>query len=182
MSPSPPRLAPHGLQSTSIWKDKDREPHAGAFLEFESLRCEIKEEVIVKPAAEVAFSLLKATDVVVGYLASSARVESTPTGYTLTVTTVDGGSSGITCSPSMLEAARVDLERVTPRGDPDAELGPTRITITSCMANPVGTSQLTAEALTDRRKEYGFDTDKCEVPFQDFDVVPLYIRQTWWRE
>jgi hypothetical protein len=43
-------------------KNKDREPHAGAFLEFESLRCEIKEEVIVKLAAEVAFSLLKATD------------------------------------------------------------------------------------------------------------------------
>ena len=60
-------------------------------------------------------------------------------------------------------------------GGPDAEPGPTRITITSCMANLVGTSQPTAEALTGLRKEYGFDTDKCKVSSQDFDVVPLYL-------
>ena len=112
-------------------ENKDREPHAGAFLEFESLRCEIKEEVIVKLAAEIAFSLLKAKDVVVMYLANSARVEFTPTHgteCTLTVTTADGESSEITCSPSMLGAARVDLERLTPRSNPDMEPGPTRIT------------------------------------------------------
>ena len=129
-------------------------------------------EVIVKLAAEVAFSLLKATDVVVRYLANSVSVEFTLTGCTLTVTTVDGESSENTCSPSMLEAAKVDLEQLTPRSDPDADPGPTRITVTICMANPGGTSQLTTEALTDLRRKYGFDTSKCEVSFQDFDVVP----------
>ena len=139
-------------------QNRSREPHAAAFLDFESLRCGIKEKVIVKPAAEIAFSLLRATDLVVRYLANSAEVECTPTGCTLTMTTIDGESLQITCSLPMLEAAGVGLERLNLR-------------ITSCMANPVSTSRMTAEALTDRLKEYGLRVDECEVSFQDFDAV-----------
>ena len=51
---------------------KDLVPHAGAFLEFETLKHAVKEEVIVKLASQVALSMLKAKDVVAMYLASSA--------------------------------------------------------------------------------------------------------------
>ena len=51
---------------------KDLVPHAGGFLEFETLKHAVKEEVIVKLASQVALSMLKAKDVVAMYLASSA--------------------------------------------------------------------------------------------------------------
>ena len=142
-------------------QSRSREPHAAAFLDFESLRYEVKEEVVVKLATEVALSLLKATDVVVRYLANSAEVECTPTECTLTMDTVNGESLQIKCSMPMLEAARVGLERLN-------------LSVTSCMANPVGTSRMTAGALADRLTEYGLGAGECEVSFQDFDAVPLY--------
>ena len=49
-----------------------------------------------------------------------------------------------------------------------------RITVTSSMANPVGTSQMTAEALSEPVERYEWTTGKCEVAYQDFDVVPMY--------
>ena len=58
-------------KTSSPWMTKfqkengDQVPHAGAFLEFDSLRCELRGEVVAKLTAEIAFSLLKAKDVVV---------------------------------------------------------------------------------------------------------------------
>ena len=92
-------------------ENKDQVPHAGAFLEFDSLRCELREGVVAKLTAEVAFSLLKAKDVVVMSSASSANVESTLTECTLTVITGAGELSEITCLPSMPEEAKLDLEQ-----------------------------------------------------------------------
>ena len=97
----------------------DPVPHGGAFLEFDSLRQAPKEEMVVKVAAEVAFSLLKAKDVVAMYLASSARGESSLTKCTLTVITGAGESSEVTCSPSMLKAAILDLEQSNPQSNPE---------------------------------------------------------------
>ena len=100
-------------------ENNDLAPHAGAFLEFDSLRQVLKEEVVVKLASEVAFSLLKAKDVVAMYLASlrctwraqSTRVEASLTLCTLTVIPGAGEPSEISCSPSMLEAAKFELEQ-----------------------------------------------------------------------
>ena len=74
---------------------KDLVPHAGAFLEFDTLRHAVKEEVVVKLTAQVALSMLKAKDVVAMYLASSARVETNLTLCSLTVITGSAESSEI---------------------------------------------------------------------------------------
>ena len=79
-----------------------------------------------------------------------------------------------TCSPAMLEAAKFELEQSVPQRNPKAGPAPMRVTIPSCMANPVGTSEMTARALTDLVSQHEFTTGKCEVAYQDFDVVPLY--------
>ena len=42
------------------------------------------------------------------------------------------------------------------------------------MANPGDNSQMTADALTCLVEQYEFTTGKCEVAYQDFDVVPMY--------
>ena len=97
---------------------KEPVPHAGAFLEFETLRHVVKEEVIVKLTSQVAFSMLKAKDVVAMYLASSARAEANLAVCSLTVITGEGESSEISCSPAMLEAAKFELEQSVPQGNP----------------------------------------------------------------
>ena len=74
----------------------------------------------------------------------------------------------------MLQAAKFELEQSVPQGNPKAGPAPMRVTITSCMANPVGTSEMTARTLTDLVSQHEFTTGKCEVAYQDFDVVPLY--------
>ena len=74
----------------------------------------------------------------------------------------------------MLEAAKFELEQSISQGNPKADPTPMRVTITSCMANPVGTSEMTARALTDLISQHEFTTGKCEVAYHDFDVVPLY--------
>jgi hypothetical protein len=137
-------------------------PHAGAFLEFETLRHAVKEEVVVKLTAQVALSMLKAKDVVATcmYLANSARVETNLTLCSLTVITGSGESSEISCSPAMLEAAKHELEQSIPQANPKAGPNPMRVTITSCMANPVGTSEMTARALTELVDQQEFTTGK----------------------
>jgi hypothetical protein len=159
---------------------EDLVPHAGAFLEFDALRHVLKEEVIVKLASEVAFSLLRAKDVVAMYLASSATVDTSLTECTLTVAMGAGESSQISCSRPMLDAARLELEQAALQDDAKTlsllQPCPMRITVTSCMANPVGTSHMTADALTSliEQHEFTIGKGKCEVAFQDFDVVPMY--------
>ena len=49
-----------------------------------------------------------------------------------------------------------------------------RITVIGGMTNPVGTSQMTAEALTDLVEQHEWTTGNYEVAYQDFDVIPLY--------
>lgn len=74
----------------------------------------------------------------------------------------------------MLQTAKFELEQSIPKGDSKTGLGPMRITITSCMANPVRTSRMSAEALANLVEQHEWTTYKCEVGYQDFDVVPMY--------
>jgi hypothetical protein len=108
------------------------------------------------------------------YLANSAAVDASLTECTLTVVTGAGESSEIVCSPPMLDAAKYEIEQSQPHNNPRTYPDPMRITITSCMANPVGTSRMTADALTSLVEQHRFTTGKCEVAYQDFDVVPMY--------
>jgi hypothetical protein len=109
-----------------------------------------------------------------GYHRSSAAVDTSLTECTLTVATGAGQSSEIVCSPSMLDAAKCEIEQSQPRNNPRTDPDPMRITFTSCMANHVETSRMTADALTSLAEQREFTTGKCEVAYQDFDVVPMY--------
>ena len=80
----------------------------------------------------------------------------------------------ITCSPAMLETAQRELEQMVPQSGPTADPVPMCITVTSTVANPVGTAQLAADRLSELAEQFEWTTGKREVSFQDFDVVPLY--------
>ena len=71
------------------------------------------------------------------------------------------------------DAARTVFACVLPV-PPLNNTAPMRVTITSCMANPVGTSEMTARALTDLVSLHEFTTGKCKITYQDSNVVRLY--------
>ena len=113
------------------------------------------------------------------HLASLATVGTSLTGCTLTVAMGAGESSQTPCPRPMLGAARLGLEQAALQGDAKAlpPLGPCPMgaTATSCMANPVGTPQMTADAPTSLIGGHGptIGKGKCEVAPQDFGALPM---------